>query len=299
MNLSMTSKPAAAFIRSLIRFSNVKARFKTAHLSRLYIQSKGQKHNQDYPLPSVLNFKSKIQISSFNERPYIVLNSQANHSSIMIYLHGGAFVEPLQPMHMQFCDRISYLNEISIFVLTYSRLPYSNAHNTLEELKEFMIHIHQTYPSKSIILMGDSAGGWLALSLASILKKELNINVKDLILLSPWCDLSMKNKDLRCEKLDPILSHEGLQTIGEMWNQKEHPSGFNLDTSILQTQRLHIFTGTHEIFLNQAKSLANLAQSQGISVEYLEAEGMFHDFMFFPFKESNYVLQIIDKVISN
>jgi acetyl esterase/lipase len=299
MKISMTSKPAATIIRSLIRFSNVKARFKTAHLAKLYIQSKGQKHNQDYPLPNILNLKSNVQISTHNEIPYIELNPQANHSSIIIYLHGGAFVESLQPMHIQFCDRISYLNEIPIFIPSYSRLPYSNAHNTLQELKALLSHLNQTHPSKSIILMGDSAGGWLALSLASILKKELNIDVKDLILLSPWCDLSVNEEDSHLDKLDPILSHVGLKTIGVIWNQNEHPFGFKLEHSMINAIKLHCFVGTHEILYHQIQSLHKQAQSQGLNSQLIEAEGMFHDFMFFPFKESNQVLQVIDEIINN
>lgn len=294
----ITPKKTTSLIRLLIRLSNIKARFTNAHLTKLYIRFKGQKTSKDYSLPSKFNLKSKLFASTINDIPFFELNPQSEHSSIVCFLHGGAFVEPLQFLHLQFCDRVSYLNDITVLIPEYSRLPYSNSQQTLGELRDLMIHVRQTYPLKSIILMGDSAGAWLALSLASILQKDINIKVKELILLSPWCDLSMKNIDLRLERLDPILSYEGLKMIGMMWNKKEHTCGFDIDTSKIHAQRLHIFTGSHEILLNQAKSLVKLAHFQGVSVEYIETEGMFHDFMLFPFKESNQVLHFIAEVIN-
>lgn len=58
--------------------------------------------------------------------------------------------------------------------------------------------------------MGDSAGGGLALGLALALKTENITQPKDIILLSPWLDVTLSNEDIpKYESSDPILSAWG------------------------------------------------------------------------------------------
>ena len=66
--------------------------------------------------------------------------------------------------------------------------------------------------------MGDSAGGGLALGLAEALRDEGDTLPEELILISPWVDLTMSNPDMKdYVKHDPMLGIDGLRRMGEVW----------------------------------------------------------------------------------
>lgn len=52
-----------------------------------------------------------------------------------------------------------------------------------------------------LILMGDSAGGGFVLALAQFMKQEEVPQPSQLILLSPWLDLSLSNPNIK--EIDP------------------------------------------------------------------------------------------------
>jgi acetyl esterase/lipase len=295
--ITLTSKHFLKVTRFLIRFTSIKTRFKSAHHASLFVRVKGQKELSDHQNQNLIQISSSIKTSYLNEMAYYEINEASNHDSLILYLHGGAFVESALAQHLQFVNHLALNNDISVILPLYPRLPFSNAKHCLEELKALIEQMIQTHPSKSIVLMGDSAGGWLALSLAKIMYHELGIRTPQVVLLSPWCDLLMNDLDLKLEKKDPILSHEGLRYLGEQWNQTNHPIGFTMQDSLSFIENLSIFVGTYEIFLNQSRQLYTQAMSLGVKATLMEYEGMFHDFMLFPFHESNHVMQSIHDLI--
>lgn len=296
--IALTSKKFLKLTRFLIRMTRIKARFKNENNALLYMRVKGQKPQETTQVLKTVQIRSTIKTSELNDLTCYELNEAATHSSIIVFIHGGAFVENILPQHLQFVDHLSLNDDISIIVPLYPRLPISNSENCLNQLKDLIIYLSHSQPSKSIILMGDSAGSWLALSLAKIMSQELNISTHHVILLSPWCDLKMTNIDALLEKKDPILSHLGLKTLGSQWTQN-HPSlGYEIGDDLSHLKHLHLYVGTYEIFLNQSNQLYKQAMSQGVETSLLEYEGMFHDFMLFPFHESNHVLQSIHDILN-
>jgi acetyl esterase/lipase len=296
--ISLTSKRFLKVTRFLIRLTRIKARFKNENNALLYMRVKGQKPQETNQVLKTLQIRSTIKTSLLNDLSYYEINEASTHSSIIVFLHGGAFVEAALPQHLQFVDHLAISNDISIIVPLYPRLPISNAEHCLNQLKDLLTHLSQTQSSKSIILMGDSAGGWLALSLAKIMAQELNISSKHVILLSPWCDLTMSSADKLLEKKDPILSHLGLKTLGKQWTQN-HPSiGYEVGDDLSHIHHLQLFVGTYEIFLSQTRKLYDQAIKQEVETSLIEYEGLFHDFMLFPFHESNHVLQSIHDILN-
>ncbi len=66
--------------------------------------------------------------------------------------------------------------------------------------------------------MGDSAGGGLALALAQKLKKDGMTQPQQIILLSPWLDVTMTNPEFKDREAgDPMLDIEGSQMAGKAY----------------------------------------------------------------------------------
>jgi acetyl esterase/lipase len=68
--------------------------------------------------------------------------------------------------------------------------------------------------SKPIVLMGDSAGGGLALAIA---QRDWKF-VSKLILISPWVDSEFADETKMYEKRDPWLSASSLRYIATVWS---------------------------------------------------------------------------------
>lgn len=66
--------------------------------------------------------------------------------------------------------------------------------------------------------MGDSSGGGLAFGFAMMLRDEKISQPNQIILLSPWLDITMSNNDiLEIDKKDKILGVKSLQMAGKLY----------------------------------------------------------------------------------
>jgi acetyl esterase/lipase len=77
--------------------------------------------------------------------------------------------------------------------------------------------------------MGDSAGGGFALALAqALLEKELP-QPGNIILISPWLDITMTNPEIPAfEEKDPMLAVYGLAEIGKVYAGNTDPGHYML-----------------------------------------------------------------------
>ena len=70
---------------------------------------------------------------------------------------------------------------------------YEDAFNMVLPLYEKIL---EKVKQENLILMGDSAGGGIALALSEKLGEEDFSQPQELILLSPWIDVTMENKEI-------------------------------------------------------------------------------------------------------
>lgn len=290
-----------SLFHTLLRIIGIKRRFKSHSTVLKYI-----KNEQKKPLlksESLLSLKLKSSLSKkvFNEMPVYLLNENSESDKLIMYLHGGAFINQPLSQHFKLIDKIAQLTETTVVFPFYPRLPNSGEVHCLTQLESYLEKLLEENPDKRFILMGDSAGGWLALSLAIFLRNHKKKTLDHLILFSPWCDLSMSRVDERLEKKDPILSYAGLRCIGNMWMEnadKVNDRGFRINDSLKDIGDIRIYVGSHEIFLTQAQILIDITNSDGVNLKLKEVKMMIHDFILFPFKESKEILSEVAEIIN-
>lgn len=296
--MSMTQKVLHSLFHTMLRLTGIKLRFKNLNTVLMYINHEQKAPMFDIESTQTIKLKSSLSKTMFNEMPIYFINEHSNQNTLIIYLHGGAFINQPLVQHFNLVDTIAQSTNTTIIFPLYPRLPHSDEIHCLSQLESFIEILIKDKPSHKIVLMGDSAGGWLALSLAAFLRDRLKKPSEHLILFSPWCDLTMSNVDMKLEKKDPILSHEGLKQIGMMWMKEATESekhGFKMNDSLYGVGDIHVYVGSHEIFLPQAQALKLNAHSQGVSLNLKEGNMMIHDFILFPFKQSKEVLsEVID-----
>ena len=180
---------------------------------------------------------------------------------------------------------------------SYRRLPFA----TWKDAFDLIVPLYREYceanPDRKIILMGDSAGGGLSAALTEHFNTE-GIRLPDeLILLSPWVDISMENEQIKeYEALDPFLTPSPLMICAEYWKgdlDVHDPRVSPVYGDLKGIRNVTIFSGTAEILYPDAiKFFRRLDEDP--SNELIVAEDMNHVYPLFPIPEAK---PAVDKIL--
>lgn len=120
-----------------------------------------------------------------------------NHHRYILYLHGGAFCMGNTSNVKNLLSEIAIKTNSVILSVDYRRSPehkYPTPNNDCLNAYLYLVNKitkHNPNPNPTIIVMGDSAGGNLAISLISeLIKSNYKISPTGCILISPWVDLT-------------------------------------------------------------------------------------------------------------
>jgi len=219
----------------------------------------------------------------------------------ILYLHGGAFIKNFCKQHWQFLGRL--VNELHCTV-TAPDYPLAPKH-TYKDAFEMVLPVYKELVKKvdpdNLTVMGDSAGGGMSLALAQRLRREKVEQPKNLILLSPWLDVTMSNADIgEVDEKDPMLGVQGLIAAGKMYAGDADPNCYlisPINGSLKGLGRITLFIGTHDVLIADCRKLKAKAEAEDVKIDYHEREGMMHVWMLFSFRESKDAMeQIIEAV---
>ena len=144
--------------------------------------------------------------------------AQPNGSEkLLIYVHGGAFVCGPAQHHWDTIAKISKNTDYNIWMCVYPKAPEHNITSINASIDQVYGQVLKEYKSQNIVLIGDSAGATLILTLAQRLIRDQNPLPKKIILISPVLDASMQNPDIKSiEPFDPMLGIKGVLGAKQM-----------------------------------------------------------------------------------
>jgi len=261
---------------------------------RKYFESKV---GQEFPQVEVNN---KLEKETLKDGEVYSLSSD-KEDSIVIFIHGGAYACEIDKLHVKFCDKLVNLLNAKVYMPLYQLIyenNYEGAYNLLDELYEEVLK-----QNKPIYIMGDSAGGGLALAYTQYLNKK-GIKLPDkLVLLSPWVDISMTNELIpEYEKIDLTLAAYIPKAFGEYW-------AYGIDTKDPLVSPLYgdmkglpdvlIINGNAEITYPDNILLFNKMLDAGVKVAFVEGDGFWHVFPVDEIEEQELCLKMIKQHIEN
>jgi acetyl esterase/lipase len=106
----------------------------------------------------------------------------------LLYLHGGAYVYEIMGMQWRMLARFLDEADATVMVPLYPLTPEYKC----EQIFQFVLGVYHMLQNdgKPIVVIGDSSGGGMALSLSQQLRDAGATQPTKLVLVSPWLDVT-------------------------------------------------------------------------------------------------------------
>ncbi|MDO5634708.1 MAG: alpha/beta hydrolase [Micrococcus sp.] len=199
----------------------------------------------------------------------------------LVYLHGGAYVNPLDPFHWFLVRALLRRTGATITMPLYLRAPQHTAAENFGPLLELHHQLRTEHPR--LVVAGDSAGAGLALSLAIQARDAGQPAADALVLFSPWVDVRTNHPGIAAVQAhDAMLHPEGLIWAGQKWAGTlpvDDPRISPAADALAALPPLSIHQGTADIFAPDVEDFAARAAAAGTRVELEMVPGGFHVYM--------------------
>ena len=239
------------------------------------------------PTPPPKNIVTRYEDNE-NGRIFYV-NEKGISRYIVFYIHGGAYRHDFIPFHWLFIEKLVKETNALVIAPAYRLAPFATYKEAFDLIVPLYKEYCEKYPEKKIMMMGDSAGGGLSLALTEYFKSA-GIRLPDeLILFSPWVDVSMKNEEIKeYQPRDPFLFSDSLVPAGKRWAADLDVYDPKISPIYGELQGIHnvtVFVGTDEIIYPDAVKMFHMLD-QDVSNELIVGEGMNHVYPLYPIEEA-------------
>jgi acetyl esterase/lipase len=181
----------------------------------------------------------------------------------ILFLHGGGYVFDLQDPHWSLIWGLISRTGAEVIAPIYPLAPEHGWREGLDMVQRVYLELVGERGAENIIIVGDSAGGGLALALAQALRDAKLPAPAALVLFSPWLDLGVSAPDQpELARRDPVLTIEFLRAAGLMWAKEVATNDPRVSPLFGEHAGLPptiVFTGTWDILNSDAKRLAAVA----------------------------------------
>ncbi|WP_326513944.1 alpha/beta hydrolase [Clostridium intestinale] len=270
----------------------------------VYLERKKIEDNSNYILPTKLQQKYKItKVDSYLLDTYLLKSPSKSDTRQILYLPGGGYVEQPLMWHWRFLYNLSQKLNGTITVPIYPKAP----NHQYDEVFENVLPIYKDLLTKTspenIVIMGDSAGGGLSLALSQMLLKEGLPQPGNIVLLSPWLDITLSHPEIESmKKNEPMLNLKLLIESGKTYAGDTDRSNYLLSPingPLKGLGKITLFIGTHEFFLPDARKFKKLAEKEKIDINYFEYPKMNHVFPVLPIPEAKRAMQQIVDILKS
>jgi monoterpene epsilon-lactone hydrolase len=200
----------------------------------------------------------------------------------VVYLHGGGYVHPLTADYWRLV-RSLVRTPAEVFVPAYPLTPGAGLDDVLPRLADLQAGIHRRHPDLPVVVMGDSAGGALALALALDARDRGRPAPASVVGLCPWLDATLSDDEVHdLEPSDPMLAESGLRAAGRWWadpHEPDHPAVSPVTADLRGLPPVRLWVGDRDILRPAVDRLAARADRDGLDLEVTEEPALFHVWM--------------------
>lgn len=198
----------------------------------------------------------------------------------IIYLHGGAFCVGSPVTHRAITSRLARNLNARVYAVDYRLAPEHPFPAALEDvLTVYQELLNAGETPERIALVGDSAGGGLALSTVFAARDMRLPTPAALYVMSPWVDLTLANSG-QASPRESMLSWPGLARAARLYapGATEDPMVSPLRGDLVGLPPLMIQSGSEEILLAEAQQLFEKARHANVETRLKIHDGLWHVF---------------------
>lgn len=189
-----------------------------------------------------------------------------SHDHVIYQLHGGSYIDDLGSFHRENAVRIAkYSGGSDVASLDYRTAPAVSHSYILDDALAGYCTLAEAYGAENIVIIGDSAGGGLALALTMVILQEGFEPPAGVAVMCPWADLTTGVIASPFSGEDDVTSPLISPAFGDY-------AGF---------PPLLIQTGSADIIHGDSLKVRDKALADGAEVIYTEYEGMTHNFQLY------------------
>ncbi len=207
---------------------------------------------------------------------------------VIVYLHGGAFLTCGANSHGRLVEALSKFADSPILVVNYRLLPKNSVGMAVDDCHDAYQWLRrQGYEPDQIVLAGDSAGGYLALTLAQRLQEE-GEDPAALVAISPLLQLAKEPKQVHPNiETDAMFTAGAFDALAELVARAAEKNIVNgkpeeiyepLDHIRPGLPRTLIHVSGSEVLLHDARLAASRLAEVGVPAEVRVWPGQVHDF---------------------
>ena len=200
--------------------------------------------------------------------------------NLIVFLHGGGYCVGSLDTYRAWLSQLAELSHIPILAVAYQQAPeypFPTAPSNALSAYEWALEQNK---GKKIFLLGDSAGGGLALSIMLKMREENIPMPQAAILIAPWVDLTLQKDSLtRLAHRDLIMRKKDLEMLANLYAGKEpknNPFISPLFASLDNLPPIYIQQGTDDLFFDEVNELHQKLLAAGVKSHLEIWKGMPH-----------------------
>lgn len=201
---------------------------------------------------------------------------------VMLYVHGGSFVGGSRVAWRSFCSSLAHASSCRVIVPEFRVSPPYQYPSSLEDVQSVFRTVYteeqiarsldadSSDASPEIIIAADGSGASIALALVLSLKGKYRDVIKQIVLFSPWLDVSVESRHMSAKKAsDDIYTVDALRRSAEFYTYPQNRANPLVSPLLADDQSLRDFPptfiqmGEKELFLDDAERFQSRLADNG------------------------------------
>ncbi|GAB2575792.1 alpha/beta hydrolase [Kribbella endophytica] len=195
--------------------------------------------------------------------------------AVLLSIHGGGFVSGSVSTHRKLFGHIANAAGTSAYAVEYGLVPDHVYPSQLDAVTSVYRRLAAKHP---VALVGDSAGGTLALAVALRARDEGLPRPRALYLISPWTDLEAAGDSYETSS-DPFFARELVRGLAASYLAGAEPrTASPLYADHRGLPPTYVQVGSEESLLDDSRLLAERMRAAGVDVRLDVVPGELHTF---------------------
>jgi triacylglycerol lipase len=223
-----------------------------------------------------------VQHTTYNGMPVVQITPAHPSGDYVVAIHGGAFIFAPSIFHWLNYTVMAHQTGATIEVPIYPLLQQGGTAGTVvPNMAGFISTEIAAHGASHVSVIGDSAGGNLALAAGEYMVAHGDPVPESMVLLSPWLDVGMTNPNIAFVQ-DPLLPIGPGQVIGKEWAGNlsvTNPEVSPLYGSLSGLPPTYVYSGNLDSLSPDVLVLQHDAALVGAPINFVLANGQIHDWI--------------------